>query len=397
MKEAAMNDHSIRNYNPNMVYRRFGKTEQQLSVITLGGMRFREIGGQPRDELSTALIDHCAEVTTMALDHGINHIETAYGYGKSEHGYGMVLNEVLNIPRDRYILMTKGKRGTASEMRALVEEQLKALRTDHIDLYGVHGINLPEHVTELCAPGGPVEELHKMVDEGIIGSVGFSTHGPLEVIIDALATGLFSFLNVHYYYFLQRNQGAVDYAAAKDHGVFIISPNDKGGRLFEPSAKLSSLCAPLTPIQFNAKWCLKNPQITTLSFGLTEAEHFKEMNGIFPLSIPMTAEEQRITQRMDNAMYDDQLASYEGWDLLGDPSGINIPEVLRHRRMATCYDQEAFGNYRYNMFQEKGDWFPGCFATPDKVAAVDEGKAPSGFPLKNLLTETHERFYKPKE
>ena len=78
-----------------MAYRRFGKTEQQLSVITLGGMRFRHGWEKPRDELPSALIDHCAEVTTLALDHGINHIETAYGYGKSEHGYGMVLNEVL--------------------------------------------------------------------------------------------------------------------------------------------------------------------------------------------------------------------------------------------------------------------------------------------------------------
>ena len=77
--------------------------------------------------------------------------------------------------------MTKGKRDTASEMRALVEEQLAALRTDHIDLYGVHGINLPEHVTTLCAPGGPVEELHKMVDEGIIDRWDLAPMGPWKL------------------------------------------------------------------------------------------------------------------------------------------------------------------------------------------------------------------------
>lgn len=387
---------TIRNKHPDMAYRRFGRTEQWLSTITLGGMRFRELGGEPRSETSTALIDHCAEVTQMALDHGINHIETAHGYGKSEHAYGQVLNEVLKVPRDRYLLMTKGKRGTASDMRRLVEEQLTALRTDHIDLYGVHGINLAEHVQELCAPGGAVAELHKMVDEGMIGHIGFSTHGPLEVIIDALATDMFSFVNVHYYYFLQRNRGAVDYAGAKDYGVFIISPNDKGGRLFEPSPRLRELCAPLTPIQFNAKWCLNHPHITTLSFGLTEAAHFAEMRGIFPLQVPMSAEELAITQAMNNALSADPLAAYEGWELLGDPSGINIPEVLRHRRMAVCYGQEAFGNYRYNMFQAKGDWFPGAFATPDLVSKVDESRAPTGFPLKRLLSETHDRFYKPQ-
>ncbi|TVR42754.1 MAG: aldo/keto reductase [Planctomycetota bacterium] len=385
---------SIRNFHPQMAYRRFGKTEQQLSVITLGGMRFRELGGEPRAELSTPLIDQCAEVTQLALDRGINHIETAYGYGKSEHAYGMVLNEVMQVPRDRYVLMTKGKRGTADDMRRLVDEQLRALRTDRIDLYGVHGINLPEHISELCASGGAVEELHKMVDEGIIGSVGFSTHGPLEVIIDALATGMFSFLNVHYYYFLQRNRGAVDYAGAKDIGVFIISPNDKGGRLFEPSQRLQDLCTPLTPIQFNAKWCLNHPHISTLSFGLTEREHFVEMDGIFPLSLPLSAEELAIKQRMDNAILADPLGAYEGFELINDPSGINIPEVLRHRRMATCYGQDAFGHYRYNMFQAKGDWFPGEFATPERVEQVDTSRAPQGFPLKDLLNDTHQRFYK---
>ncbi len=163
-----MNTVGIRNYNPEMEYRRFGKTEQWLSAITIGGMRFDESSGQPRDELSPRLIDHCAEVAQLALDHGINHIETAYGYGKSEHAYGKALGDVLQVPRDRYVLMTKGKRGTASAMRQLVEEQLKALRTDHIDLYGMHGINLPEHVSELCATGGAVEELHKMAAEGMI-------------------------------------------------------------------------------------------------------------------------------------------------------------------------------------------------------------------------------------
>ncbi|TVR18089.1 MAG: aldo/keto reductase [Planctomycetota bacterium] len=389
--------HDIRNHHSSMEYRRFGRTERMLSAITLGGMRFVEAGGKPRDELSPALIDHCAEVTSMALDHGINHIETAYGYGKSEHAYGYVLNQVLQVPRQRYHLMTKGKRSTAEDMRRLVDEQLTALRTDHIDLYGMHGINLPEHISELCCSGGAVEELLKMRDEGIIGEVGFSTHGPMEVIVDAIATGLFNFVNVHYYYFLQRNRAAVDYAGAKDLGVFIISPNDKGGRLFEPSDRLRDLCAPLTPIQFNAKWCLEHPHIHTLSFGMTEAAHFAEMRGIFPASIPMTADELAIKLRMNAAISADPLAAYEGWELLGDPSGINIPEVLRHRRMATCYDQEAFGIYRYNMFQDKGDWFPGCFATPEAVAAVDTSKAPTNFPLQAFLNETHARFYRPKD
>ncbi len=52
---------------------------------------------------------------------------------------------------------------------------------------------------------------------------------------------------------------------------------------------------------------------------------------------------------------------------------------------------------RYNMFQEKGDWFPGCFATPDKVAQVDQSVSSVDLDVKAMLTETHDEFFKPKE
>ncbi|NRA39496.1 MAG: aldo/keto reductase [Planctomycetes bacterium] len=392
-----MSDQAIKNYNKNMAYRRFGKTELMLSCITLGGMRYVDGWGEPRDEPSTAMVDQCARITRMALDHGINHIETAHGYGKSEHCYGKALNDVLQLPRESYHLMTKGQADTAADMRRLVEEQLTALRTDHFDLYAWHGINTDEKLDISCASGGPVEELLKMQEEGIIGSVGFSTHAPLEIIIDALATELFSFVNLHYYYFLQRNRGAVDYAAAKDYGVFIISPNDKGGKLYDASDKLKELCAPLTPIQFNAKWCLKHPQIQTLSFGLSEEEQYQEFDGMFPIHVPLSKEELEIECRMNNALLEDPISAYEGFELIKNQPNINVPEILRHRRMAKCYGQESFGYMRYNMFQDKGDWFPGAFAMPEAVADLDTSVSPVELDVQALLNETHAKFYQPKE
>ena len=67
-----------------MEYRRFGKTEEQISVITLGGMRFKHGWTPPRNHLPKDSIEHCISTTRMALDLGVNHIETAHGYIKSE-------------------------------------------------------------------------------------------------------------------------------------------------------------------------------------------------------------------------------------------------------------------------------------------------------------------------
>ena len=377
-----------------MNYRRFGKTERELSVITLGGMRYKHGWDQPRDQVPGDMREQCAKMVTLALDAGINHIETAHGYGKSENCYGLVLNDDLRIPRDRYHLMTKGAPQTASETRKLVDEQLRALKTDRIDLYGWHGINNADICKVALAKGGPVEELLKLRDEGIIGSVGFSTHGPIEVITEAISSDLFSFVNLHYYYFFQRNAGAVALAAAKDMGVFIISPNDKGGQLFNPSPLLRQLTAPLTPIQWNARWCLRTPQVQTLSFGLTEPAHVEEMRGVCPASVPLSAQDLAIAARMDARTALDATSAYEGWELWPDPSGINIPEVLRYLRMAKCWDMENFGLYRYNMFEAKGHWFPGTFATEDAIAKVDRRKWPAGIDIAALLREAHARFKK---
>ena len=97
-----------RNERAPMQYRRFGKTNRMLSVITLGGMRYHEGWTPPRGELPARSIEQCKDTVLRALDLGINHIETAHGYGKSEHLYGKVLNEELAVPRSRYLFMTKG-------------------------------------------------------------------------------------------------------------------------------------------------------------------------------------------------------------------------------------------------------------------------------------------------
>jgi uncharacterized protein len=387
---------SIRNQHPGMQYRRFGRTGRVLSVITLGGMRYVHGWDKPRDQIPRAMVEECATMTRLALDAGINHIETAHGYSKSEHCYGLVLDQELKVPRSRYHLMTKGAPMTAEEARRMVDEQLKGLRTDHIDLYGWHGMNTRALYEAACAKGGAVEELLKMRDEGIIGTVGFSTHGPVDVICDAVATGLFDFVNLHYYYFFQRNWPAVVLAAARDMGVFIISPNDKGGQLFNPPPLLRELTAPLTPIQWNARFCLRTPYVHTLSFGMTKPAHLDEMRGVMPTSVPMTAADQAIEQRLNARILVDPVSAWDGYEMLGDPSGINIPEVLRFRRMWKCYDMKDFGVYRYNMFEGKGHWFPGVFATEDAIAKVDAAKAPAGIDVKALLRETHAGLYQAK-
>lgn len=385
---------TILNNKPQMEYRRFGKTEKMLSVITMGGMRFKDGWNEPRYEIPNETLEQSRSAIQMALDSGINHFESAWGYRKSETLFGKVFNEELKIPRQSYHLMTKGHFFSADEMREKVEIQLKDLQTDYLDFYGWHGINNDEMLSQSCKTGGPVEELLRMKEEGMIKHVGFSTHGPREIIVQAIETGLFEFVNLHYYYINQRNEKAVEAAHNRDMGVFIISPNDKGGQLFKAPQKVKNAVKPLTPIQWNARFCLQSKSVHTLSFGITETSHFNEMKGIFPLKWSNT--EKQIQYRLEEYLNDDPYSAYDGFDLAGDPSGINIAEILRLRKLWKCFDMSDFGKYRYKVFEDKGHWFPGKMAFKENVNKVDLSKVPSNIPLKELLKEAHKEFYKPE-
>jgi len=379
-----------------MEYRRFGKTEEKISVITLGGMRFKHGWTPPRNHLPKDSIEHCISTTRMALDLGINHIETAHGYIKSELLFGHALKE-LDVPRNQFKMMTKGAPMSGDETRRLVEEQLGALKLNYIDFYGWHGINNKELLKVAVEKNGPVETLHRLKDEGLIRHIGFSTHGPLNIIIEAMRTNLFSFINLHYYYFFQHNLPAVKLAGEMDMGVFIISPNEKGGMLFKPSEKVKNLCKPLTPIVFNGRFCLSHPEITTLSMGIHEPKHFSQNLAILNRGNYSNSELSKVKAEMDAPLTKVSGLCTLCHECLPCPENINIPEVLRFRNLTEGYDMLNYGRFRYNMFEGQGHWFPGTFAFHCTECGDCLPRCPENLNIPTLLMETHKKlFSKPK-
>ena len=379
-----------------MEYRRFGKTEELISVITLGGMRFKHGWTPPRNHLPKDSIEHCISTTRMALDLGINHIETAHGYMKSELLFGHALKE-LGVPRKQFKMMTKGAPMSGDETRSLIEEQLEALGLDHVDFYGWHGINNKELLKIAVEKNGPVETLHRLKDEGLIRHVGFSTHAPLDTILDAMQTGLFSFINLHYYYFFQRNLPAVQLAEKMDMGVFIISPNEKGGMLFRPSEKVKNLCKPLTPIVFNGRFCLSHPEITTLSMGIHEPKHFPQNLAILNRGNYSNTELTKVKAEMDTPLAKISSLCTLCNQCLPCPENINIPEILRFRNLVEAYEMKDYGRFRYNMFEGQGHWFPGTFSFNCTECGDCLPRCPENLKIPTLLMETHKKlFSKPK-
>jgi len=190
----------------------------------------------------------------------------------------MQLGNVLpKLPRDKIIVQTKvSPKATAEEFLKTFETSMNYLKLDHVDLLSLHGINNRQLLEWSLKKNGCLAAARKLQKEGRARHIGFSTHATTDIILDAIKDGDFDYINLHWYFVNDLNWSCVEAAHARDMGVFIISPNDKGGKLYEPSKKMLELCAPLTPMQFNDLYCLARQQVHTLSCGASRPTDFDE-------------------------------------------------------------------------------------------------------------------------
>ena len=141
----------------------FGKTGERLTVIGQAGGRFPLISDQ--DAIA---------VTRRALELGINYFDTAAGYwdGHSEEIYG----QVLPAMRKKVFLTTKSTKRQRREAETELENSLRRMKTDYVDLWQVHSIQDLADVDKVFAPGGAIEAFEAAKKSGKCRFIGFTGH-----------------------------------------------------------------------------------------------------------------------------------------------------------------------------------------------------------------------------
>ncbi len=299
---------------------RFGKTELQMPIITLGGMRQQQTWKPPEtmslDDINKECQKNFEEIADRAIQLGINHFETARGYGSSELQFGPVIKK---YSREAIILQTKVvPKPDADEFRKILETSFNKLQLkdedSYVDLFSFHGINYMEQIDWILKPGGCMDVVKEYKAKGKIRHVGFSTHGMTPTILAAIETDAFDYCNIHYQFIGSYtaagtgpapdggNYSVLQAAAKRDMGVFIISPTDKGGCLYKPSRRYFSNCLPLTPIAYNNLWLWGHSQIHTLVVGAARPSDFDEhVRAAMLLSDPNTT---MIVKNIEKKFYD---------------------------------------------------------------------------------------------
>jgi hypothetical protein len=210
-------------------------------------------------------------------------------------------------------------------------------------------------------------------------------------------SGEFDYVNLHWYWVNDHNWPAVLDATRQDMGVFIISPNDKGGKLYEPPEKLVRLCDPLSPMVFNDLYCLKRPQVHTLSIGAARPsdfdEHVKAVGMLDQAESLVASIDRRLRDAMSEALGADWMEGWQEsvpeWEQV--PGQINILEIVRLWSLAKALDMVEFAQMRYNLLGNGGHWFPGLNA-----ASISEqdllpclARSPFGERIIEVLAEAH--------
>jgi len=198
--------------------RRLGRTELQVTSLSLGGAR---IGG------NNVTDDEAVETVHRAITLGINYLDTSPLYGESERRVGLALADGW---REKIYLATKTGthpkwRGdySASGTRRSVENSLSLLGTDYLDVCLVHD---PSNMDPVVAKGGALDELQRMREEGLVKFIGLGVREH-KFHKTAIQTGIVDVILTHLDYTLlsqTANEWLLSFASENDIGVINGSP-----------------------------------------------------------------------------------------------------------------------------------------------------------------------------
>ncbi len=340
-----------------MQYRTFGRFDWKASALGFGTMRLPVLDGD------SARIDE-PEATRMlryAIDHGVNYIDTAYGYhrGSSEPFVGRALQDGY---REKVRLATKLPCWLVKEpadFDRYLDEQLARLQTTHLDFYLLHALNAKSWAQ--VRDQGVLAWAERALADGRIRALGFSFHDSYEAFQEIVdATDLWTFCQIQYNYMDVEEQAGtrgLRYAASKGLAVVVMEPI-RGGQLSNPPEAVAALweSAPRkrTPAEWALQWVWNQPEVSLLLSGMSTMEQVQENVDSADRSAVggLTVEELALVDRVRDAYRSLIPVPCTGCEYCQPcPSGVAIPRILEMYNEAVMYRSPDKGRLFYSWLE----------------------------------------------
>lgn len=329
-----------------MQYRVDRASGRRVSALGLGCMRF------PGYELGRPSLRAAEAVIDRAVERGINYLDTAYLYPGNEVCVGEAL-ERLGM-RDRVLVATKLPHAScrrAEDFDRFFDEQLRRLRTDHVDYYLMHNVTSPAQWERLVELG--IEEwIERQRARGRIGEIGFSFHGSagdFPVLLDAFD---WDFCQIQYNYANERYQAGtagLEEAARRGLAVFVMEPllggrlagrlPDRAKRVLERASEDSSSADASakenasrlrleTPADWALAWVWNHPEVTMLLSGMGSVDEVDANAALADRALPgsLSAEQLAVIGEVVDIFEEANRVPCTGCNYcMPCPHGINIP------------------------------------------------------------------------
>lgn len=342
-----------------MQYRKFGKSDIQVSALGFGCMRFPCIPDGNINE------EEAIKQLRTAIDNGVNYLDTAYVYhnGKSEVVLGKALK---NGYREKVYIADKLPTWNAhvyEDFEKLLDEQLERLGVEFIDFYLIHALNKGsfEKVKEL----GIYKFIAKALSDGKIKHIGFSFHDNIETFKTIVDDYNWEFCQIQLNYMDEFNQAGLEglhYAADKGLAVIIMEPL-LGGKLAnippEPIKALWDLSEKKrTPAEWALTWLWDKPEVTLILSGMNSMEQLTEnintANKITPNSL--SEKETEIINKVKIKYNQLTKVGCTGCNYCVDcPKKINIPNIFSIYNEASMYNALTNCSIRYTAIEKENN------------------------------------------
>jgi predicted aldo/keto reductase-like oxidoreductase len=381
-------------------YRRFGKLDFKVSALGFGAMRLPVVGGDRTNVDEPKAI----EMIRYAIDHGVNYVDTAYGYhdGKSEVVVGKALKDGY---REKVKLATKMPTwmvNSQKDMEKFLNEQLSRLQTDHVDFYLLHGMGKDRW--EKLKTLNVTEWAENAVADGRIRNFGFSFHDEFEVLKDMIDSyDGWAMCQILYNYIDQDRQAGtkgLKYAASKGLGVVIMEPIGGGALAVKPPTEVQAIWDETKSKRSMAEWALQwvwnHPEVSVVLSGMSTMQQVVENVKSASRSGPrtLTDKELQLIERVRKKYSDYGFIGCTGCRYcMPCPNGVAIPEIFAllnlhyTKRGDRNAEQEVVNKYTATVGKENG-------AKNCKRCGTCEEMCPQNLPIRHLMrtaTLTFER------